>query len=60
MSCPTKYFHEASSISFWPSVRYGLGVLQTAWQYLLQKRLHVREYAIFSRDGRKLLETDAE
>jgi len=30
ISCPTKYFEEASSISFWRSVRYGLGCLATA------------------------------
>lgn len=27
ISCPTRYFPEASSISFWPALRYGLGVL---------------------------------
>ena len=30
MSCPTKYFYEASSINFRRSVVYGLGVLSTA------------------------------
>lgn len=35
ISCPTKYFPEASSISFWPCVRYGAGVLSTACKYLL-------------------------
>src|SRR5271154_5636126 len=29
ISCPTKYFKEASSISFRRSVKYGLGVLMT-------------------------------
>lgn len=37
ISCPAKYFEEASSIGFWPSMRYGLGVLQCAFVY----RLHV-------------------
>jgi len=32
ISCPTRYFAEASSINFRRSVRYGLGVLGTAWQ----------------------------
>lgn len=54
ISCPTRYFPEASSISFWPSVRYGFGVLRTAGQYFLQKRLKVCEYMVFSTDGRKL------
>jgi hypothetical protein len=30
ISCPTKYFNEASSINFRRSVVYGLGVLRTA------------------------------
>ena len=37
VSCPTKYFPEASSINFRRSVRYGLGVLGTAGKYLLQR-----------------------
>ena len=37
VSCPTKYFHEASSINFRRSVIYGLGVLKTAVQFRLQK-----------------------
>jgi len=35
ISCPTKYFPEASSINFSRSVKYGLGVLNTALQYRL-------------------------
>ena len=37
ISCPTKYFAEASSIGFARSVRYGLGVLATAVSYRLWK-----------------------
>jgi glycosyltransferase involved in cell wall biosynthesis len=37
ISCPTKYFPEASSINFERSVVYGLGVLKTSWQFRLQK-----------------------
>jgi glycosyltransferase involved in cell wall biosynthesis len=37
ISCPTKYFKEASSINFGRSVTYGLGVLKTALQFRLQK-----------------------
>jgi hypothetical protein len=33
ISCPTKYFPEASSINFGRSVRYGLGVCATSLQY---------------------------
>lgn len=37
VSCPTKYFEEASSISFSRSVTYGLGVLSVALKYRLAK-----------------------
>ena len=37
VSCPTKYFPEASSINLRRSIKYGLGVLLTALQYRLQK-----------------------
>lgn len=37
VSCPTKYFEEASSINFSRSVKYGLGCLLTALQYRLCK-----------------------
>jgi glycosyltransferase involved in cell wall biosynthesis len=33
ISCPTRYFAEASSINFRRSVTYGLGVLQTAFEF---------------------------
>lgn len=37
VTCPTKYFPEASSINFKRSSIYGLGVLQTSLMYRLQK-----------------------
>ncbi len=37
LSCPTKYFAEASSIHFAPSVRYGFGVLRAAFAGLLAR-----------------------
>jgi glycosyltransferase involved in cell wall biosynthesis len=33
ISCPTRYFPEASSINFRRSVTYGFGVLSCAWKY---------------------------
>jgi glycosyltransferase involved in cell wall biosynthesis len=33
VSCPTKYFAEASSINFPRSLRYGFGCLRVGWQY---------------------------
>jgi glycosyltransferase involved in cell wall biosynthesis len=35
LSCPTRYFDDASSINFRRSVRYGFGVLRTSMQYRL-------------------------
>jgi glycosyltransferase involved in cell wall biosynthesis len=37
LTCPTKYFEDASSINFRRSVVYGLGVLKTALQFRLSK-----------------------
>jgi glycosyltransferase involved in cell wall biosynthesis len=37
VTCPTKYFPEASSINFSRSVTYGLGVLGVTFRFLLQK-----------------------
>ena len=38
ISCPAKYFPEASSINFSRSVTYGLGVLETSIQFWLERR----------------------
>ena len=53
VSCPTKYFEEASSINFRRSVTYGLGVLATTMQFALQ-RWGWASFQIFSAQGRKL------
>ncbi len=37
VTCPTKYFDEASSINFQRSSIYGLGVLRTSFYYLFTK-----------------------
>lgn len=37
ISCPTRYFHEASSISFLRSVKYGLGVLKTSLDVFVKR-----------------------
>ena len=47
ITCPTKYFSEASSINFRRSVKYGLGVMKTAIQFRLHKWKVVRS-ALFS------------
>jgi len=53
VSCPTKYFAEASSINFRRSVIYGLGVLATTLQFALQK-WGIGRFRIYSDKGRKL------
>jgi glycosyltransferase involved in cell wall biosynthesis len=47
ITCPTKYFEEASSINIRLSITYGMGVLRVAFQYFLQK-LHMVKFRIFS------------
>lgn len=37
VTCPTKYFKEASSINLQRSIKYGLGVLRVSFGHLLQK-----------------------
>jgi glycosyltransferase involved in cell wall biosynthesis len=54
VSCPTKYFKEASSINFSRSVKYGFGVLATTLKCRLQK-MGIGSFRIFSKTGRKLL-----
>jgi len=49
ISCPTRYFAEASSINFRRSVVYGLGVLKTALQFRLQ-RMGLSQALIFTDD----------
>ena len=44
VTCPTKYFEEASSINFSRSVTYGLGVLKTAINFRLAKwKIHTNK-----------------
>ena len=38
ISCPTRYFAEASSINLRRSIKYGLGVLHCAWQHRRWRR----------------------
>lgn len=46
LTCPTKYFEEASSINFSRSMKYGLGVLWVSCQYRLRK-MGISEFQIF-------------
>src|SRR5206468_539686 len=53
VSCPTKYFEEASSINFRRSVQYGLEVLATTMQFAFQQ-IGLIQLPRFSKQGRKL------
>lgn len=48
ITCPTKYFDEASSINFRRSMSYGIGVLQTSFQHFFQ-RIGVIDSALYEK-----------
>ena len=54
ISCPTRYFAEASSINFARSVRYGLGVLATSLTFRAS-RMRPGANKLFSGGGQKSL-----
>lgn len=53
ISCPTRYFEDASSVNFGGSMKYGFGVVATLAKYILTK-LHLKRFMIFCNEGRKL------
>jgi len=60
VSCPTRYFAEASSINFARSVRYGLGCLTTATQYRLARMNLIRVDRFPRRGSRAAVPTGRE
>ncbi len=58
ISCPTRYFAEASSINFKRSLIYGLGVLATTIRYRLAK-FGLARPKLFARDPAAMLAVDA-
>lgn len=46
ITCPTRYFDDASSIGFKRSIKYGIGVIFTSVKYFLQK-LGVAKFNLF-------------
>lgn len=50
VSCPTRYFPEASSINFRRSLVYGFGVLGTALKFRMQ-RLGISKFSLFRQDA---------
>jgi glycosyltransferase involved in cell wall biosynthesis len=59
ISCPTRYFEEASSINFTRSVKYGLGVLVTSIKFRLEK-MRLGSFRIFAANGNKLSSSPSE
>ena len=55
ISCPTKYFEEASSINFRRSVQYGLGVLATTMSFVAH-RAGLRRLPRYDAAGRKVIQ----
>jgi glycosyltransferase involved in cell wall biosynthesis len=53
ISCPTRYFKEASSINFRRSLTYGLAVLSTSLKYFLHRH-GLKHFMLFSEKGRRL------
>ncbi len=53
ISCPTKYFKEASSINFSRSVKYGLDVLAVSLKVRLQ-RMGLAKFGIFSENATRV------
>jgi glycosyltransferase involved in cell wall biosynthesis len=47
ISCPTRYFADASSINFRRSIKYGVGVLATSLKFRLQK-MGLSQFRIFN------------
>ena len=48
ITCPTKYFTEASSINFRRSVKYGFGVILTSWMHFFQ-RIGLANFEMYKR-----------
>jgi hypothetical protein len=59
ISCPTKYFPEASSINFRRSCIYGIGVVETSLLFLAQ-RLGFGRSVLFKHDNTKTLKKTAD
>ena len=49
ISCPTKYFEDASSINFFRSIKYGFGCLWISLRYFLF-RLHIVKFTLLAKE----------
>jgi glycosyltransferase involved in cell wall biosynthesis len=57
ISCPTRYFPEASSVNFVRGMKYGFGVLGTSLKFCLQ-RFGLFRFSLFHRDGNSFKNLD--
>jgi glycosyltransferase involved in cell wall biosynthesis len=58
ITCPTKYFDEASSINFSRSVKYGMGVLKTSLVHYLHRKGFINAKLYQNPDPGKLSRAD--
>jgi hypothetical protein len=58
VTCPTKYFKEASSINFSRSVKYGMGVLRVSITYRLNKWGLMKSRIFNLESGKRLVGAD--
>lgn len=54
ISCPTRYFPEASSINFQRSMIYGFGVLSVSWDYFLARNFVSIPCSYLRKEGRRI------
>ena len=59
VSCPTRYFKEASSICFSRSVKYGLGCLNVSLRYRLAA-WHLLKWKLLNEENRRILKPNVE
>ncbi len=50
VTCPTKYFEEASSINLPRSIKYGLGVLRVSFNHFLQ-RMKLANFSMYKKNA---------
>ena len=60
ISCPTKYLDENSSIGYWRSVVYSVGLMKDTLRLLLHRWRIKRDPRLFGDEGRKLLDVPDE
>lgn len=60
ISCPTRYLDENSSISYWRSVVYSLGLIKDTFRLVAHRLRLVRNDRLFGEAGRKLLDVPEE